>query len=138
MDIYKWNDGLKINHDKIDDDHKLIIEKARELSEFMMKGKGKEKIVETVDFLNRYVKTHFREEEQLQEKWGYPKRTEHKASHKYFIDQLDMLSEKIKQEPNSTKNCIELNKLISGWFVNHIKRMDTDLTAFNKEHQTKY
>ena len=132
MDIYKWDDRLKINHPKIDKDHQLIIEKARELSEFMMKGQGKEKIVSTVEFLSQYVKTHFQEEEALQRKNNFPHFEEHQKNHRFFITQLNELTEKIKNEPTSAKNAIELNKLISGWFVNHIKKMDVEVAKHLK------
>ncbi|MGX8796630.1 bacteriohemerythrin [Fusibacter sp. JL298sf-3] len=132
MDFYKWDDRLKINHSKIDRDHKMIIEKARELSESMMKGNDRNQIMQTVDFLNRYVKTHFEEEERLQRQHGYPKLAEHQASHKYFVNQLSDLSMRIKADPTSAKNAIDLNKLISGWFVNHIKRMDVEVGAHIK------
>jgi len=127
MDMYKWDDRLKVNHPKIDQDHKLIIEKARELSECMMRGQGKEKIVQTVDFLNKYVKTHFEEEEKIQKKHGFPDLEAHQKNHRYFIEQLGALTIKIKEDPNSSKNAIELNKLIAGWFINHIKRMDVEV-----------
>lgn len=133
MEIYKWDDKLKINHPKIDADHQLIIEKARELSEAMMKGQGKDKIVNTVDFLNKYVKTHFEEEEKMQKQNGFPHFEEHQKNHKYFIEQLNALSLKIKADPASSSNTIELNKLISGWFVNHIKKMDVEVAAHLKK-----
>lgn len=136
MDFYKWDDRLSVNHPKIDLDHKTIIEKARELSENMMKGKGKESIIKTVDFLNNYVKTHFEEEEKIQQKCGYPKYMEHKKNHEYFIEQLQKLTVKIKENPTSSTNAIELNKLISGWFINHIKKMDVEVASHINNHTT--
>lgn len=134
MEIYKWDDKLKVNHPKIDQDHQLIIEKARELSEFMMKGQGKEKIISTVEFLSKYVKTHFEEEEKIQKQNGFPHFEEHQRNHKYFIEQLNTLTLKIKQDPSSSANVIELNKLISGWFINHIKKMDVEVANHIRNH----
>lgn len=136
MEFYKWDDRLSVNHAKIDLDHKTIIEKARELSESMMKGKGKENIIKTVDFLNNYVKTHFEEEEKIQQKTNYPKYLDHKKNHEYFIDQLQKLTVKIKENPTASINAIELNKLISGWFINHIKKMDVEVASHINKHTT--
>lgn len=130
MSHYKWDDKLMVNNAKIDNDHKLIIEKAGELSEAMMSGRGKENIVKTIDFLNRYVKTHFTDEEKLQLKHGYPLIKEHKASHEYFLKQLDELTLKIKENPTSATNAIALNRLISGWFITHIKKMDIEVAKY--------
>lgn len=127
MSRYKWDDNLLVKNAKIDNDHKLIIEKAGELSDAMMSGKGRENIVKTIDFLNRYVKTHFNDELTMQEKHNYPRVKEHKASHDFFIKELDELTQKIKENPLSSSHSITLNKLISGWFVNHIKKMDMDV-----------
>lgn len=127
MSIYMWNDALKVNHPKIDHDHKVIIEKAAELSRYMTEGTAKQHVIEMVDFLNRYVKTHFAEEEKIQKQAGYPKFKEHQLNHQQFIKQLNEISLKIKSNPTSAVHAIELNQLISGWFINHIKKMDGDL-----------
>ena len=127
MQIYKWSEALRTNVDKIDNDHKLIINKAQELTEAMQQGKGKQQIVETLTFLQKYVKTHFAEEEVMQQKSHFKDFETHKKNHTYFISELDKLSDKIKLDPTSTVNVIELNRLISGWFMNHIQKMDVEV-----------
>ena len=127
MQVYKWTDSLKTNIDKIDNDHKLIISKAQELADAMSQGKGKGQIVETLGFLQKYVKTHFAEEEIMQQKAKFSDIEMHKKNHTYFINELDKLSSKIAQDPTSTVNVIELNRLISGWFMNHIQKMDVEV-----------
>lgn len=127
MQIYKWTEDLKTNNQRIDADHKLIIEKAQELSDAMSTGKGQTHVVETTKFLQNYVKKHFHEEEMMQRSSNYPNYEIHKKNHTYFISEIDQLADKIIANPNSTVNILELNKLISGWFFNHIKKLDVDV-----------
>lgn len=127
MQVYKWTDSLKTNIEKIDNDHKMIIAKAQELADAMSQGKGKQQIVETLGFLQKYVKSHFAEEEIMQQKANFSDIEIHKKNHTYFINELDKLSVKIAQDPTSTVNVIELNRLISGWFMNHIQKMDVEV-----------
>ncbi len=133
MQLYQWTDALKTDNAKIDSDHKMIIEKAQELGNAMADGKGKEYVTETVDFLQEYVKKHFLEEEMIQKSTNYPEFELHKKNHSYFISQLDQLAKKIRHNPSSTVNVLELNQLISGWFFNHIKKLDMDVA----KHITK-
>ncbi len=127
MQVYKWSDALKTNNIKIDQDHKLIIEKAQELSSAMADGKGQERVMEITNFLLSYVKKHFQEEEAMQMKSNYAGYEVHKKNHTYFVSELDQLAERIKKNPNSTVNVLELNKLISGWFFNHIQKLDVEV-----------
>lgn len=127
MQVYQWTDALKTNNSKIDADHKMIIEKAQELSNAMADGKGRDQVIETVNFLQDYVKKHFQEEEMMQKTSQYPEFELHKKNHTYFISELDQLATKIRQNPSSTVNVLELNKLISGWFFNHIKKLDVEV-----------
>lgn len=137
MQIYKWTEALRTNVDKIDNDHKMIINKAQELTEAMQQGKGKQQIVETLTFLQKYVKKHFAEEEVMQQKSHFKDFETHKKNHTYFISELDKLSDKIKLDPTSTVNVIELNRLISGWFMNHIQKMDVEVAKHINANDTK-
>lgn len=127
MSIFKWSDDLITNNSQIDSDHKLIIEKAAELHQALTQSKGQEHVLKTLTFLNDYVKKHFAEEEKLQMKNEYPLISDHKKNHAYFINELDKLTMKIKSQPSSVANAIELNNLMSGWFFKHIKRMDVEV-----------
>lgn len=127
MEVYKWTDDLKTGNSKIDADHKLIISKAQELNEALSKGKGADQITATLDFLQKYVKTHFADEEKIQLDSKYPNYAEHKKNHTYFVTELDKLANKIRQNPSNIVNVMELNHLISGWFFKHIKRLDVEV-----------
>ena len=135
MSFYEWDETLSVHHSKIDADHKKIIEKARELTDYMLEGKGKELLLKTLDFLNDYVKTHFYDEEELQRAHFYPRIEEHIADHEYFLDHLATLTIKIQEDPSASDNILELNKLITGWFFKHIQRFDRDLARHIREEQ---
>lgn len=127
MQIYKWTDALKTNNAKIDQDHRKIIDKAQELSQAMSDGKGQEHVVEITNFLLDYVKKHFAEEEAMQMKSNYHGYEIHKKNHTYFVSELHLLADKIRQNPTSAVNVLELNKLISGWFFSHIQKLDMEV-----------
>ncbi len=133
MEIFKWSEELKTNNMKIDEDHRKIINKAAELSNAMMSGKGTEHLTEMIDFLSAYVKKHFREEEMLQKNSGYPDYLSHKRKHDYFIKEIDELAKAIHENPTSSLNSIKLNNLMSGWFFSHIKKLDKDVAKHIKK-----
>ncbi len=130
MDMYKWTEELATNNAKIDQDHKKIIAKSQELYEAMAAGEGSTKMLETTNFLNDYVKKHFEEEQVMQEKSDYPDCVMHREKHDYFIKELSTLTKNIVDNPTSSINAIKLNKLISGWFYGHIKKLDVEVAKY--------
>lgn len=133
MKTFEWNDALLTKNYRIDADHKKIIQKAQELNEDMAQGKGKEHIIETVKFLESYVKKHFAEEEKMQASSGYPDLELHKEQHRYFENEISELSTSIQANPESSVNVLKLNKLMSGWFFNHIQRLDVEVAKHVKD-----
>lgn len=134
MDIYKWTDDLLTNNLQIDKDHKEIIRIAQDLHNEMAKGGNHDTVRKTIIYLNDYVKRHFKDEEVLQLKSGYPDASAHKNAHREFIKELTALSDDMQTKPISSLHSIRLNKLMSGWFFNHIKNLDVKVAHHIKTH----
>jgi len=87
-------------------------------------GKGRKQIEETLNFVVSYTQDHFKEEERLQVKYGYPGVTRHKWIHSQFIQQVSTLVRKFQQAGPTVTLVGELNKALGDWVVNHIKTED--------------
>ncbi len=135
MNIYKWSSSLETNNESIDRDHKEIIEKSSELYEAMLEGKGRHIVKELADYIDNYVERHFREEEALVADLNYPKMKEHEDAHQYFLGEFKKLRDQILNNEESSHLTIELNKLITQWFVHHIEVMDMDVAKYLKSKQ---
>lgn len=108
----------------VDGQHKELIDTVNKLYEAIEQGKGKEKALETLDFLASYTVFHFGGEEKLYEANKYPKLAEHKALHDAFVGVVRGLQEKLIKEGPSDAFAALVEKEITNWLVNHIKGAD--------------
>lgn len=123
-----WSDALRFGIDDIDAQHKQLFDLAA-----TFEGNGDQiRVMQSLAILCNYVKEHFRDEEALLQKAGYPKLAAHRALHREF---RNMLSELLGAAPAMTLDQIaeRVQQLINGWFYNHILVADRDYVPLLKQ-----
>lgn len=127
-----WNDSFKIGVTLIDDQHKTLFDAMDALYAACSVGKGRQEVVKTAEFLENYVVKHFADEEVLQKSSAYPKYPEHKKIHEDFIAQVRSLKNDIAQHGPTIVSVAKMNTMLSGWLLNHIKNVDSELAQYVK------
>lgn len=79
-----FEDNLLTGNKMIDEQHKELIERIRNFVFACQDGKSKVNAIKMLDYLDEYTDFHFKEEEALQEKAGYPDRDKHHEKHEEF------------------------------------------------------
>lgn len=125
-----WRESLKVGVPLIDSEHKQLCDQIDELFAACSQGKGRNEVLKTLKFLEEYTVTHFRHEEELQRSSGYPKHKEHKIIHDNFIKQVADMKKDVEQQGVSVLSVSKVNTLISGWLLNHIQRMDSEIANY--------
>jgi len=94
----------------------------------MKAGKSKEVIGKILDELINYTGYHFKTEEDLFDKYGYPDKNTHKRQHGDFVDQVV----KLKEDYDSGKSVlsIDLMNFLKDWLLKHIAGTDKKYTPF--------
>ena len=69
---YTWNKDLETGNPMIDRQHKQLISCINDLLDACSQGKGRDKILETMQFLQDYTIKHFGDEEALQKRTTKP------------------------------------------------------------------
>ncbi|NLA60739.1 MAG: hemerythrin family protein [Firmicutes bacterium] len=128
--MLKWTDELSVGVDEIDNQHKELISRVAGLLSAMAKGKGKDEVTETLDFLADYVVFHFSSEERIMREHAYPGFTHHRQQHLFFTERVKGLRDRLAQEGPSSSLAIQSQRLLSDWLVNHISVIDSALGAF--------
>ena len=72
-----FDDNLITGNKTIDTQHKELIERIQNFVTACQNGDSKLKAIKMLDYLDEYTNFHFKEEEKLQEKAGYPEREKH-------------------------------------------------------------
>lgn len=121
-----WEKQLMTGVQEIDVEHRTLIETVDALQDAMQSGKGKEEVLGTLNFLQNYVKIHFKHEEALQVEYDYPFVAAHKVQHEYFVDQVNNLS-KLIENNTSTTNAMKVTYFCMEWLKEHIGIEDRKL-----------
>lgn len=120
----KWIDDYNVGVSAIDNQHKELFNRANQLFEAMKSGKGSEHAESVLKFLASYVQEHFREEEQMMAKSGYPELASHKRAHGEFIKTFSQLVEEFREKGTDTLLSIKIQRTVAGWLIDHIVRED--------------
>jgi hemerythrin len=88
MPLLTWNESYSVNVRELDTQHKKLIDLINDLHDGMKQGKGKEISGKVLNELVTYTGFHFKSEEKLFEKHGFPDTTKHKRQHDELVDQV--------------------------------------------------
>ncbi|AEV70450.1 bacteriohemerythrin [Acetivibrio clariflavus] len=128
----EWRTSYEIGVKQIDMQHKALFDKINDLLEACNSNKGKEEVINTINFLGDYVVTHFADEEKLQRESGYPEYAGHKAAHDKFVKDYESLKTRFEQEGISLNFVFTVNKVIVDWLIKHIGNADKAFGDFLK------
>ncbi|MBP2290455.1 hemerythrin [Azospirillum rugosum] len=113
----------------LDDDHRKLIDMFNGLLKTGIAEKDRESLSGLLGGLNDYTKVHFAREEDLMERQGYPNLEQHRAAHRYFIDEVQKLCQD-NDDSNEMMLRIDLILLLKEWLIEHIQNVDAQYTPF--------
>ena len=128
--MIEFSSNLETKIPQIDEQHKELINRINNVLALEKGVDSKEVTEKTINMLGAYIEEHFRDEEELQRKSGYPDYEWHREQHRLYIDSFKRLKEEYEKNGPSINFTLELNKSIIQWIVTHIRSADTDLGKF--------
>jgi hemerythrin-like metal-binding protein len=133
MQMIRWSNELELGIAKIDNQHKQLINIINELSIVVEYNQSNSSLIPILERLAAYAHTHFKEEEDIFEKYDYIDRLEHEAEHAVFIDKIKYIR-KMSDLMDSPMSANVKDFLLS-WLWSHIKTRDLEYKLFidNKE-----
>ena len=126
----KWDEKLATGVAEIDEQHKEIFIRFNALLKACDRGRSRELLAETLEFMNNYVLQHFRDEEELQAGVGYPHFAAHKIVHEELSGRFVQLQEKFAARGTTVQLVIETCKLLSEVLFEHIHQHDKALAEY--------
>lgn len=131
MSIFSWNKSYEIGIEKIDEQHKNLVEIISHLFESMKVGLGYKEINPTIEQLRDYTIYHFTEEEKYMKEINYPEISEHIESHQYFIEIVQDFAK--RQLEGEIALSLKLLDFLKNWLLNHILVTDKKIAIFVEE-----
>ncbi|MDH5717064.1 MAG: hemerythrin family protein [Spirochaetia bacterium] len=129
----EWNNKYLIGIEKIDNQHKQLVQQVNIFFNCVNKKKGRDKVLEILEYLSEYVEEHFKDEENLQKQIKYPDYEEHKNKHENFKTLIIKLKDKIIKTDIDYNNILETNQIITKWIINHIYNSDKKIGEYIKK-----
>jgi hemerythrin len=127
-----WTPNLAVGVKMIDDQHRLLFEKAEKLFEAGQNQKTKEYIGELLEFLDRYTKEHFADEEKYMQSIQYPGYEEQKKAHAAFIERLKKLRGDYAASGGNLLVILNAQQMVVDWLTKHISNMDKKIGEYAK------
>lgn len=128
MDNIQWSDKLSVGVQSIDAEHKKLISLVNELNQHILVGNRDAAAGNALAGLIDYTVTHFKNEENLMIKHGYPGYAGHKVEHENLTAKV--LDFKERYVSGKTGFTIELIKFLQDWLINHIEGTDMAYKKF--------
>ena len=123
-----WTENFSIGVERIDNQHKKLIEILNTFVKSIVGRRGLEAILETLDDLVKYSHVHFDSEENLMESIGYAHFEEHREKHNNLINKIEEYYSRIQK--NDRIYNLEILAFLNDWLTNHILIEDMKI----KEH----
>lgn len=129
-ELVDWSDSLSVGIKSIDEQHRQLLEITNALFTACLEGEdaAREFFIKSARKAAEYVQSHFRAEEALLEKAGYPGLGEHRAEHEKFVKELIAqvrnFEAGLKFVPNN------FARFLRDWVLTHIAIMDKKYALF--------
>jgi hemerythrin len=108
----------------MDQQHRKLVELLNRLHEAMSGGKVGEVIEPVLKELADYTLRHFKSEEQLMQRIGYPKFQQHKALHEAFAAEVRKSLADVQAKKTSVS--LKMMAFLRQWLVEHIAGSDKE------------
>lgn len=127
-DFIEWKDKYSVKVKRFDDAHKNLLRLINKLNKAMLDGKGSSVIGDIMQELVDYTETHFRDEEEIMEKYGYGMLKEQKASHIKFVEKIAKISKDMHNGNVGVSN--DIMEFLKDWLIKHIVGSDQQYSEF--------
>jgi hemerythrin len=123
---------LSIINPTIDEQHKNLLVRIRNLVMSIGIGKTEKEVNDMIHFLDHYVVNVFGMEEKLMKKHNYPDYAVHKAQHLQFVNNLERIKQDYERHRRQFYLTMEIQNSTFDWVIRHIKQSDKKLGIFLK------
>jgi len=126
-----WSEQFETGHALVDTQHRMLISYINRLEDLAQNTRPSRVDVELflrfIEFLETYILTHFREEEECMNRFKCPIRAENRSAHQAFLAFFRKFKLRLETEGYHPAVVKELHDSCSAWIQQHILRIDVQL-----------
>jgi len=129
--MMSWTEQFVTGSDKIDQQHRTLINHVNHLEELLTAAKPTreecEIVAQLIDFLENYARVHFEFEEQCMLRYHCPAHEKNKSAHDQFRMFAHEFKTRYQAEGFRREIVLGMQATISRWIQDHILQVDTQL-----------
>lgn len=128
----EWTESLSVGVETIDKQHRELFDTVNKFMEAMGQNRGKVSVIETLEFLEKYVVVHFGTEEKYMDRTGYPHSKAHKREHNAFVNEFQDIKDRFlgHNKPTYLTLQVEIGHRLVKWLLDHISENDITLGRY--------
>ena len=119
---FLWRSEYGTAVPEMDEQHKALIQAAATLQQQIEGGAPKDAVAEGVAFLVHYTETHFRDEEALMDRDGFPGLAFHRRKHEELMQSVGKLAQRLEREDAGLGPDVIM--MLKHWVIGHILTED--------------
>ena len=127
--LFEWTPEMEIC-EKVDNQHKRLVNLINQLYDAFTKAKANEVISEILQQLYDYTVYHFSTEEKMFEETNYPLKEEHIREHQEFVRKVNEFITRFKKKDQMLSYDIML--FLRDWLFDHIIESDHKYQSYCK------
>lgn len=135
MKVIAWSDEYSVGVQKLDEQHKIIINFINELLKNPGISTSSETLHDIVDEMCKYARAHLDYEESLLNEINYPELDKHRKSHEKFIEAIAGYSIDTTLRDSAVPD--KLLRFLKEWWLNHILEEDMKYKPYFAEKNMK-
>jgi len=124
---FLWDPSMAVGVPLIDQQHQELFRRVNSLLAIMHRGFARLETEHLLVFLAGYTAQHFKAEERLMERHGFPDQVSHRQAHAAFEQKLEVLRAKFAAEGSTCDLSIAVNRMVCGWLREHTSGADVSL-----------
>ena len=122
MSFIAWDKNYSVNSERMDQQHRRIIEMINRLHKAMKSKKDRDTIRQILNSLINYTQYHFSDEEKLMKQNDYPQIDEHRCEHRLLIEKITGYLRLYQN--NQPVPLPEVLNFLREWYPRHIENFD--------------
>lgn len=132
--IVSWDPKLLVGNAEIDGQHQELFRRVDQLLLALQMGSVAAEVERVMAFVGDYVHLHFRQEEALMQRTGYPDRPAHVAEHLELIHSFVALKRQLGKTGPTPEFAAALGAALVDWLKEHIATTDSALGTWLASH----
>ena len=132
--MLEWTDRFETGHPLIDAQHRMLISYVNRLDTLAQDAPSVEEEAELflrfVEFLETYITTHFKDEEDCMHRFECPAYQENQRTHGEFLDFYRQFKRRLEVDGYRREAARELHRYCVSWARHHILHIDVQLKSY--------